>query len=358
MPPDHQTLLPAALAALAALPLPDGAGLTAADACVGVAEGAVQFELGYAAASLGPALQAQIAAALAPHLDLPVQLHWRIAPRPSAGGEAIAGVGNIIAIASGKGGVGKSTTCCNLALALAAEGARVGVLDADIYGPSQDQMFGVSGQRPTMLEPALMAPLPGIGGVQVMGMGNLVTDRTPMVWRGPMASGALQQLLKQTRWDSLDYLLVDMPPGTGDIALTLSQSVPLAGAVVVTTPQSIALLDAQKGIEMFNKVSVPVLGIVENMAAHICSECGHADAIFGEGGGSDLAEDYAVTLLGQLPLARSIRLETDAGRAPVLTDPDGPIAASYRQIARRLSASLWRAAQTDAGGPTIGEADD
>ena len=250
------------------------------------------------------------------------------------------GVKNIIAVASGKGGVGKSTTSVNLALALAKEGARVGLLDADIYGPSQSVMLGVAeGTRPQPAGENQMQPIEAYG-IQSMTMGYLVTEKTPMVWRGPMASGALDQLLRQTRWTDLDYLIIDMPPGTGDIQLTLSQRVPVAGSVIVTTPQDIALLDAKKGVEMFNKVNVPVLGVVENMATHVCSNCGHEEHIFGAGGGDRIAAEYGVPLLGALPLALSIREQTDAGKPTVVADPEGDIARHYGEIARNVAAQL------------------
>jgi len=248
-------------------------------------------------------------------------------------------VRNIVAVASGKGGVGKSTTAANLALALAAEGARVGVLDADIYGPSQPLMFGLEGQRPTSADGKTMDPLVGYG-VQVMSIGFLIDADQPMVWRGPMVTSALIQLLQQTRWDDLDYLVVDMPPGTGDIQLTLSQQVPVSGAVIVTTPQDIALLDARKGLQMFRKVGVPVLGIVENMSTHICSNCGHEEPIFGSGGGARMAAEYGVELLGQLPLDLAIREQTDSGRPTVVAAPDSPQAETYRRTARRMAARL------------------
>ncbi len=245
------------------------------------------------------------------------------------------GVKQIIAVASGKGGVGKSTTAVNLALALAAEGYRTGILDADIYGPSQGMMLGIpSGTRPQADEDKHFLPLKA-HGIQVMSMSFLVTDSTPMVWRGPMAAGALQQLLMQTRWDNLDYLIVDMPPGTGDIQLTLSQKVPVTGAVIVTTPQDIALLDCKKGIEMFRKVDIPVLGVIENMSLHICSNCGHEEAIFGAGGGERIARDYETELLGQLPLVIEIREQTDSGIPSVVADPEGRVAQIYRGIARK-----------------------
>lgn len=252
--------------------------------------------------------------------------------------QAIPQVKNIIAVASGKGGVGKSTTAVNLALALAAEGVRVGILDADIYGPSQPHMLGIGQRRPEIAgEPGKQQMLPLLAyGIQSISMGYLVTEETPMLWRGPMATGALQQLLMQTRWDNLDYLIIDMPPGTGDIQITLAQKVPVTGAVIVTTPQDIALLDAKKGIEMFRKVNVPVFGVVENMAIHICSNCGHAEHIFGEGGGERIAQDYQTELLGSLPLDLSIRADADVGKPSVAASPDSAISKSYREIARKL----------------------
>ena len=257
--------------------------------------------------------------------------------------QAIPGVKNIIAVASGKGGVGKSTTAVNLALALAAEGARVGILDADIYGPSQPQMLGVGQKRPQVVgEPGKQQMLPIVAhGLQSISMGYLVTEDTPMMWRGPMVSGALQQLLQQTRWDDLDYLLIDMPPGTGDIQITLAQKVPVTGAVIVTTPQDIALLDAKKAVEMFRKVNVPILGVVENMATHICSNCGHEEHIFGEGGGERIAQDYQTQLLGSLPLTLAIRADADSGLPSVAADKGSSVSQTYRAIARKLSANLW-----------------
>lgn len=250
------------------------------------------------------------------------------------------GVKKIIAVASGKGGVGKSTTSVNLALALQKEGAKVGLLDADIYGPSQQVMLGVAeGTRPEQQGQEYLLPVMA-HGLQTMSMGYLVTEKTPMVWRGPMAGGALTQLLTQTLWQDLDYLVIDMPPGTGDIQLTLSQKVAVDGAVIVTTPQDIALLDAQKGIEMFAKVNVPVLGIVENMAVHICSECGHREHLFGDGGGERIATEYGVPLLGALPLSLGIRKNSDAGTPIVAVDPDGDVATMYREIARNVMAQL------------------
>jgi ATP-binding protein involved in chromosome partitioning len=247
-------------------------------------------------------------------------------------------VKNIIAIASGKGGVGKSTTAVNLALALAAEGARVGILDADIYGPSQPQMLGISG-RPESPDGKTINPMEA-HGIQAMSIGFLIDVETPMVWRGPMATQALDQLLTETRWNDIDYLLVDMPPGTGDIQLTLSQKVPVTGAVIVTTPQDIALLDARKGLKMFEKVGVPILGIVENMSIHICSKCGHEEHIFGTGGGARMAGDYAIDLLGALPLDIHIREQVDSGKPTVIADPEGRVAAIYREIARKIAIKI------------------
>jgi ATP-binding protein involved in chromosome partitioning len=247
-------------------------------------------------------------------------------------------VKNIIAVASGKGGVGKSTTATNLALALAAEGARVGILDADIYGPSQPMMMGISG-RPESLDGKTMEPLEHYG-VQVSSIGFMIDPDQPMVWRGPMVTQALQQLLEQTNWRDLDYLIVDMPPGTGDIQLTLSQKVPVTGAVIVTTPQDIALLDARKGLKMFEKVDIPILGIVENMSVHICSNCGHAEPIFGAGGGEKMCAEYGVPFLGALPLNISIREQADSGKPTVVAEPDGPIAAIYKEIARKVAVKV------------------
>jgi ATP-binding protein involved in chromosome partitioning len=305
----------------------------------------LQITLGYPAAGAREAMRAGIAAAVAGQLpagtQVEVALDWQVeAHQAQANLPTMREVKNIIAVASGKGGVGKSTTAVNLALALAAEGARVGLLDADIYGPSQPLMLGVpEGQRPEQRGAQLLEPIIA-HGLQTMSIGYLLTENTPVVWRGPMVSGALQQLLNQTAWDSLDYLVIDLPPGTGDIQLTLSQKVPVAGAVIVTTPQDIALLDAKKGIEMFRKVDVPVLGIVENMAVHICSQCGHTDHLFGSGGGERIATAYGVSLLGSLPLSRSIREQADGGAPSVAAEPDGPVAALYRDIARRTAAVL------------------
>jgi ATP-binding protein involved in chromosome partitioning len=254
------------------------------------------------------------------------------------GVKLISNVKNIIAVASGKGGVGKSTTAVNLALALAAEGASVGMLDADIYGPSQPTMLGITG-RPESRDGKRLEPLEG-HGIQAMSIGFLIDVETPMVWRGPMVTQALEQLLNETNWRDIDYLVVDLPPGTGDIQLTLAQKVPVTGAIIVTTPQDIALMDARKGLKMFEKVNIPILGIVENMSLHICSKCGHEEHVFGSGGGSRMSKDYAVDLLGSLPLDISIREQADSGKPTVVANPDGRVAEIYRQIARRVAVKI------------------
>ncbi|MBS0326892.1 MAG: iron-sulfur cluster carrier protein ApbC [Proteobacteria bacterium] len=259
------------------------------------------------------------------------------------GVKLIPGVKNIVAVASGKGGVGKSTTAVNLALALAAEGASVGVLDADIYGPSQPMMLGIAG-RPESKDGKSLEPLEA-WGVQAMSIGFLIDTDTPMVWRGPMVTQALEQLLKDTRWREVDYLVVDMPPGTGDIQLTLAQKVPVTGAVIVTTPQDIALIDARKGLKMFEKVGVPIVGVVENMSIHICSNCGHAEHIFGEGGAQRMCDDYKVPFLGSLPLDIRIREQADSGHPTVVSDPDGPVARVYKEIARKVAVSVAQKAE-------------
>jgi len=248
-------------------------------------------------------------------------------------------VRNVIAVASGKGGVGKSTVAVNLALSLVADGASVGMLDADIYGPSQPHMLGIAGAQPVSQDGKSMAPLEA-HGLQVMSIGFLVDPDQPMVWRGPMVTSALSQLLHQTEWRDLDYMIVDMPPGTGDIQLTLSQQVPVSGAVIVTTPQDIAAIDARKGLTMFRKVSIPVLGVIENMSTHVCSSCGFEESIFGAGGGDRMAEDFDIAVLGQLPLEAKIREQTDAGNPTVVSDPDSAAADAYRAAARRMTARL------------------
>ena len=271
-----------------------------------------------------------------------LKAHWRAdirAQAVQASLKPLPAIRNILAIASGKGGVGKSTTAANLAIAFARQGARVGLLDADIYGPSQPLMMGLAGQRPMSTDGKRMRPLTA-HGVEVMSIGFLIDPAQPMVWRGPMVTQALVQLLSETEWGDLDYLIVDMPPGTGDTQLTLAQRVPVSGALIVTTPQDIALLDARKGLEMFRKVSVPVLGVIENMAMHICSQCGHAESIFGVGGGERMAAEYQIPLLGSLPLDIQIREHADRGVPTVALDPTGRVAASYLQIARRAAARL------------------
>ncbi|MHB1951353.1 MAG: iron-sulfur cluster carrier protein ApbC [Acidiferrobacteraceae bacterium] len=254
------------------------------------------------------------------------------------GVKQIPGVKNVIAVASGKGGVGKSTTAVNLALALSAEGATAGILDADIYGPSQPRMLGTHA-KPESKDGKSMEPVVSYH-LQSMSIGYLIDEETPMIWRGPMVTQALEQLLKDTNWKDIDYLIVDLPPGTGDTQLTLAQRVPVTGAVIVTTPQDIALLDARKGLKMFEKVEIPVLGIIENMSTHICSKCGHEEHIFGAGGGLRMAEQYDVDFLGSLPLDIRIRIDSDDGRPTVVADPDGRLAQIYRDVARRVSAKL------------------
>ncbi|GHD61126.1 iron-sulfur cluster carrier protein ApbC [Jeongeupia chitinilytica] len=304
--------------------------------------------LGYPAASQFDAIRAQFEAALSgvegvngATVTVRSQI---IAHTAQRGVPLLKNVKNVIAVASGKGGVGKSTTSVNLALALAAEGARVGLLDADIYGPSQPLMMGVADQKPQSPDNKHIEPIVSYG-VQTMSIGFLIDPEQPMVWRGPMVTQALQQLLNDTLWDDLDYLVIDLPPGTGDIQLTLSQKVPLTGAVIVTTPQDIALLDARKGLKMFEKVGVPILGIVENMSTHVCSNCGHIEPIFGEGGGERMGEDYGVSLLGKLPLDLSIRTSVDAGKPSVAADPDGAIASLYKAIARKVAIGVAARAQ-------------
>ncbi|MFC4789611.1 MULTISPECIES: iron-sulfur cluster carrier protein ApbC [Giesbergeria] len=298
--------------------------------------------LGYPAKSIIPLLQSRLTEA-AKEVAGVEQVQAHISSHITAhavqrGVALLPGVKNIIAVASGKGGVGKSTTAANLALALVAEGARVGVLDADIYGPSQPMMLGIDG-KPESLDGKTMEPLEN-HGVQVMSIGFLVDADQAMIWRGPMATQALEQLLRQTNWKELDYLIVDMPPGTGDIQLTLSQRVPITGAVIVTTPQDIALLDAKKGIKMFEKVGVPILGLVENMAAHVCSHCGHVEHIFGAEGGKKMAAQYGIDYLGALPLDMQIRLQADLGSPTVVAAPDSEVAHIYRTVAREVAVKI------------------
>ncbi len=294
--------------------------------------------------------QVRLQAALQALLQTPVTLTVDsavLARQVQQGLKPLQGVKNIIAVASGKGGVGKSTTAANLALALADEGAAVGVLDADIYGPSQPRMLGVSG-RPQSPDGKSVIPMEN-HGVKVMSIGLLIDEDTPMIWRGPMATGALEQLLRDTQWGELDFLIIDLPPGTGDIQLTLSQKIPVSGAVIVTTPQDIALLDARKGLKMFEKVKVPILGVIENMSMHICSQCGHAEPIFGQGGGEKMCADYQVDFLGALPLDLGIREQADGGTPTVAADPDGVIAEQYRTIALATAARLASQARDYAG---------
>lgn len=265
-----------------------------------------------------------------PEVNLSIEVDFKITSHAAQKGIAlIPGVKNIIAVASGKGGVGKSTTAVNLALALSAEGARVGILDADIYGPSQPQMLGIH-SKPESKDGKSMEPIVA-HDIQAMSIGFLVDTETPMVWRGPMVTGTLEQLLKETRWDKLDYLVVDLPPGTGDIQLTLSQKVPVTGAIIVTTPQDIALLDARRGLKMFEKVNIPIIGIVENMAMHTCSKCGNEEHIFGSGGAEKMCLDYGVSLLGSLPLDIKIREQADNGNPTVVAEPESNAAKTYKK---------------------------
>ncbi|HDV8354037.1 TPA: iron-sulfur cluster carrier protein ApbC [Burkholderia vietnamiensis] len=304
---------------------------------------AVDVVLGYPARSQHDDVRARIAAALqaVPGVrDARVAVSQEIvAHTVQRGVKLLPNVKNIVAVASGKGGVGKSTTAVNLALALAAEGASVGILDGDIYGPSLPTMLGIHGQRPESPDNQSMNPLVG-HGLQANSIGFLIDEDNPMVWRGPMATSALEQLLRQTNWRELDYLIVDMPPGTGDIQLTLAQRVPVTGAVIVTTPQDIALLDAKKGLKMFEKVGIPILGIVENMSIHVCSNCGHEEHIFGAGGAERMAKDYDVDVLGSLPLDIAIRERADSGTPTVVADPDGALARRYRDIARGVALAI------------------
>jgi ATP-binding protein involved in chromosome partitioning len=306
------------------------------------ADVAFDVELGYPAKSQYPGWRKALVAAaksVAGVGNVSVNFHLKVAAHAAQRGvQLLPNVKNIVAVASGKGGVGKSTTAVNLALALAAEGASVGLLDADIYGPSQPMMMGVEG-RPESSDGKTMDPLENYG-VQVMSIGFLVAQDEAMIWRGPMATQALDQLLRQTNWRDLDYLIVDMPPGTGDIQLTLSQRVPMTGAVIVTTPQDIALLDAKKGIKMFEKVGVPILGIVENMAVHVCSNCGQVEHIFGVDGGKKMAAEYKMDYLGALPLDMQIRLQADSGKPTVVADPDGEVAAIYKAVARQVAIKI------------------
>jgi len=324
-----------------------GQDLVSAEAlrAVGIdgAKVAVDLRLGFPANGFAAQLAGQVKSRLEAERDIDqavVNIDWQVAARKVQGElKPHAQIRNIIAIASGKGGVGKSTTAVNLALALVRDGARVGILDADIYGPSIPRMLGVKGQPET--DGKRIIPHQA-HGLKIMSMGFLVDEDTPMIWRGPMVTSALQQLLGESEWGELDFLVIDLPPGTGDIQLTLVQKVPVAGAVIVTTPQDIALLDARKALQMFRKLDVPVLGVVENMSTHVCSQCGHAEPIFGSGGGEKMAADFDTPLLGQLPLDISIRAALDAGRPTLVAEPDGDISKAYLDFARRTTARLAR----------------
>jgi ATP-binding protein involved in chromosome partitioning len=317
---------------------------------------AFDVELGYPAKSQVEALRRSLIAAarsVAGVANVSVNVTSKIVPHAvQRGVQLLPNVKNIVAVASGKGGVGKSTTAVNLALALAAEGAAVGILDADIYGPSQPMMMGITG-KPESKDGKTMAPMTN-HGVQVMSIGFLIEPDQAMVWRGPMVTQALEQLLRQTNWSDLDYLIVDMPPGTGDIQLTLSQRVPVTGAVIVTTPQDIALIDARKGISMFQKVGVPILGVVENMAVHVCENCGHVEHIFGAEGGKRMAAELGIDYLGALPLKLSIREQADGGTPTVVSDPQSEVAALYRAVARKVAVKIAeRSKDFSARFPTI-----
>jgi len=301
----------------------------------------LDIELGYPGKSQLEPIRQQVSQALkdAGAASATVSVRSRVvAHAVQRGVKLIPGIKNIIAVASGKGGVGKSTTAVNLALALSAEGASVGMLDADIYGPSQPMMLGIAG-RPESKDGKTLEPMEG-HGLQAISIGFLIDVDTPMVWRGPMVTQALEQLLRDTRWRELDYLIVDLPPGTGDIQLTLAQKVPVTGTIIVTTPQDIALIDAKKGLKMFEKVGIPILGVVENMAIHVCPKCGHESHIFGSGGAERMCQEYATELLGQLPLDSGIREQADSGKPTVVADPDGRVADIYRRIARRCAVKI------------------
>lgn len=304
----------------------------------------IALTFGFPAEASRTALVQQIQAQVLPHLPpqttLNLTLDWKVVghkvQQPAL--TAVHGIKNIIAVASGKGGVGKSTVSANLALALQHEGARVGLLDADIYGPSQPHLMGAQ-TSPTSNDKKTINPVVS-HGIQTMSVGYLVDAETPVIWRGPMVSGALQQLLNDTQWDNLDYLIVDLPPGTGDIQLTLAQKIPVSGSVIVTTPQDLSLIDVRRAMGMFAKVNIPVFGIIENMSVYHCPQCGHQEAIFGEAGGDTLAQEFHTTLLGRLPLAKLIREDADLGIPTVARDPEGAIAKQYREIALRTVAKL------------------
>ena len=303
---------------------------------------AVNIVLGYPAKTVLESTRSRIAEqlrALPGVGNVTVNVESHVVPHAvQRGVKLVPNVKNIVAVASGKGGVGKSTVAVNLALALAAEGASVGMLDADIYGPSQPTMLGISG-RPETRDGKSIEPMVG-HGIQAMSIGFMIDVETPMVWRGPMVTQALEQLLNETRWRDIDYLIVDLPPGTGDIQLTLAQRVPVTGVVIVTTPQDIALLDARKGLKMFEKVSIPILGLVENMSTHLCPNCGHESHIFGEGGAARMAADYKVEVLGQVPLDIRIREQADSGNPSVVAEPQSRVAEVYRSIARRVAIKI------------------
>jgi ATP-binding protein involved in chromosome partitioning len=357
---DPHALLAAARAAVdPALNRPLGAAVSEVTVRDGQAHVAVElgYPVGGYARELGPVVSSALQAA---GWSGPVVLNLsaRLKAAAAQGSvKPIPGILNIVAVASGKGGVGKSTTAANLALALSAQGARVGILDADIYGPSQPLMMGLAGERPSSRDGKHIEPLRAYG-IAVMSIGFLIDAEQPMVWRGPMVTQALMQLLGDTEWGELDYLIVDMPPGTGDTQLTLSQRVPVSGVVIVTTPQDIALLDARKGLMMFRKVAVPVLGIVENMALHICTNCGHAEHVFGAGGGERMASEYGVPVLGSLPLDIRIREQADGGRPTVVAEPTGPLALAYDSMARRVAAQLCADATGATAFPNLSVSDD
>ncbi len=357
---DSHTLLAAARATIdPALERPLGAAVLDV-VCVGE-QATLRIELGYPVVGYERELAPVLAAGLQGAGwggSIRLELTARITAAAAQGSlKPVPGIRNILAVASGKGGVGKSTTAANLALALAAQGARVGILDADIYGPSQPLMMGLAGEQPTTRDGKRIDPLRAYG-VAVMSIGFLINAEQPMVWRGPMVTQALMQLLNSTEWGELDYLVVDMPPGTGDTQLTLSQQVPVSGAIIVTTPQDIALLDARKGLLMFRKVAVPVLGIVENMAMHVCSNCGHAEAIFGAGGGERMAGEYGVPVLGRLPLDIRIREQADGGRPTVVTEPSSMLGQAYDSMARRVAARLTVGGAGVAAFPNLAVSDD
>ena len=328
-----------------------GRGLVEAGAVHAVETGdagvRVQLRLAFPAAGIREALAASVAEEIrrVNGVEATVEVDWAIGSSATANNlSPLPGIRNIIAVASGKGGVGKSTVAANLALALQAEGASVGMLDADIYGPSQPRMLGVQSVKPEAPDGKTMTPVQA-HGLQDMSIGFLVDEESPTIWRGPMVTQALQQLIGGTGWHDLDYLVIDLPPGTGDVQLSLSQRIPVSGAVIVTTPQDIALLDARKGLRMFQRVGVPVLGVVENMSFHVCSQCGHHDPVFGSGGGQALADQHEIELLGQLPLDLRIREQADGGTPTVLADPDSDNAQRYRAIARIAAARLAYAAE-------------